>query len=146
MRCLVERIMALVFFSGAGTALLPAGEVPLMWEIFALNRFHLLNAAGIICLEHDTSTIRGIDEGQASTVALQVAVCVDEIGFLHLQVIRNGCYILIRQANIALPAAASSAALAGMNDGGIFCFHAKCAYLRISQGLCKALVMCGGRT
>lgn len=125
-------------FAGAGTAFLPAGEVPLMWEIFTLDRFHLLNAAGIIGVEHDTSTIRGIDKGQASAVALQVTVCVDEIGFLHLQVIRNGRYILIRQANIALPAATSAAALTGMYDGGIFCFHAKCAYLRISQGLCNA--------
>ena len=107
-------------FAGTGAALLPTGEVPFIREIPALLRFDRLNAAALRG-QHAAGaiTIVGINERQATPVALQAAIAVNKCLFAHAEIGCNGCYVLIRQADVSFPAAAGSAALTGVDDGGV---------------------------
>ncbi len=89
-----------------------------MGEVFALLRFDGLYFAGIIGLKHDTSTILSINEGETSSVALQVTERIDKILLFHAQKLGNSCNIRICKADIALPAAAGTTPLASMYNGG----------------------------
>lgn len=89
-----------------------------MGEILALLGFYGLDAAGIVRLQHDAGAIRGINERKPAAIALQVAELVDESHLIHAQVSRNGGNIVICQADIALPPAAGTAALAGVDNTG----------------------------
>ena len=111
-----------------------------MRKITALLGLDGLNPAGIIRLEHNAGTIGSVNQRKAAAVALQMAKLVDECNLIHAEI---GCYgrnILVRKADIAFPSAASSAALAGVDNLGSIAIH------HISQGFRAAAVMCGGRT
>jgi hypothetical protein len=111
-----------------------------MGKILALLGLHGLNPACVIRLKHDTGTIRGINERESLTVALQVAPFVDKSYFIQSKELRNSRNVCICQAHIALPPAARTTALASVNDGLRF------LRIHISHGLRVALVICGGRT
>lgn len=89
-----------------------------MGEILALLGFYGLDAAGIVRLQHDAGAIRGINERKPAAIALQVAELVDEGHLIHPQICSNGGDVVICQADIALPPAAGTAALAGVDNTG----------------------------
>ena len=103
-------------FPGAGTAIVPPREVPFMREIPTLLRFHGLNSARIVLFQHNAGTIRGINQRETHSIALQMAPLVDEIRFFHLEISRYGADVFIGKAHVPLPAAACTAALAGMHN------------------------------
>ena len=89
-----------------------------MREILALLRLDRLYFAGVVGLQHDTGPVRRINEREPASVALQVTERIDEIFLCHAQKLGNGCNICVCQADISLPAAAGSATLASMYNGG----------------------------
>lgn len=89
-----------------------------MGKILALLRLDRLYFAGVVGLQHDTGPILSINERESTSVALQVTERIDKIFLCHAQELSNGCNICICQADISLPAAAGSATLASMYNGG----------------------------
>ena len=112
-----------------------------MGEILALLGLDGLDTACVVCLKHDAGAIRRINERKPAAVALQVAKLIDEGHLIHAQKGCNGRNVLISQADIALPPAAGTAALASVNNAGFVKLFA-----HISHGLRVAFVICGGRT
>lgn len=80
-----------------------------MRKIPALLGFDTLYAASVV-FQHDAGAIPRIDEGKSLAVALDPAISVDERAFFHSQILGNSADILVRQANIALPATTGTAA------------------------------------
>ena len=110
-----------------------------MGEIPALLWLDRLNPACVIGGQHNAGSIRSINEGKSSAIALQVAEFIDKVDLVHTKI---GCYgrdIVISQTHIAFPTAACATALACMDDGFRWLVH-------ISHGLRIGAVMCGGRT
>lgn len=89
-----------------------------MGEVFTLLGFDGLNLAGIVGLKHDTSTILRINEGEASTIALQMTERIDEIFLRHAEKLGNGSNIRICKADVSLPATAGTTTLASMYNRG----------------------------
>ena len=89
-----------------------------MWEVFTLLGFDGLNLAGVVGLKHDTSTILRINEGEASTIALQMTERIDEIILRHAEKLGNGSNIRICKADVSLPATAGTTTLASVYNRG----------------------------
>jgi len=87
-------------------------------KIAALLWLDRLDFAPGVC-EHAAGSIAifGINEGKTSAISLQSAVLIDEFFLAQAEIGCDGGDILIRQADISLPAAACAAALACMDDG-----------------------------
>lgn len=94
-----------------------------MGKIPALLWFYGLNAACIVSLQHDAGSIWSVNQGETATIPLQMAQFIDKSDFVHTEIGRNRCNVFIGQAHVTLPAAACTAALAGMNNLGLFGLH-----------------------